>query len=321
MDHLRFNRLRTRFYLGRRHIHTGAGWRCSQHSLTQLEDHVLSASGKSPTRNVSLMMHQPLQSLAQRLFGKDGWRTNLLLALPLGSVAFLLGIWLDPLSGQGNPFDRVVYPILAVTLAALEVVLWRYRHSTQAVLTAVVLISSGFFLSKLIYLLFFAPPALSVQAEMTESFFWIPAVYVISLFIPSRGAARNTTLIFFGSMMLCSVIYTVTFGWTLQTSGVIYALMEMLLAHLILVGATLAFIGHKKRLDCAGVEAQTLRRMVYTDLLTGLPSRLRLDQELGEAIARGETFTVLFIDIDSFKLVNDTLGHSRCSRNLPTACA
>ena len=49
------------------------------------------------------------------------------------------------------------------------------------------------------------------------------------------------------------------------------------------------------------------------DALTGLPNRLMFSQVLAETISRarrdGAAFAVLFIDLDRFKFVNDTLGH------------
>ena len=48
--------------------------------------------------------------------------------------------------------------------------------------------------------------------------------------------------------------------------------------------------------------------------MTGLPNRLSLEQRLSETIAEAELsarrFAVLFVDLDRFKNVNDTLGHN-----------
>jgi diguanylate cyclase (GGDEF)-like protein/PAS domain S-box-containing protein len=54
--------------------------------------------------------------------------------------------------------------------------------------------------------------------------------------------------------------------------------------------------------------------LAQLDVLTGLPNRLLLDDRVTRAIAaahrRGSSLAVLFMDIDRFKRVNDTLGHA-----------
>ncbi len=56
----------------------------------------------------------------------------------------------------------------------------------------------------------------------------------------------------------------------------------------------------------------TLARLAYHDTLTGLPNRTKLVEELSDVLSgSGEDALValLFIDVDRFKTVNDTLGH------------
>ncbi len=58
---------------------------------------------------------------------------------------------------------------------------------------------------------------------------------------------------------------------------------------------------------------EQIRRLAYYDPLTGLPNRLLFSEQLSRAIAHasrhGQQLAVIFVDLDNFKRVNDTLGH------------
>ena len=60
-------------------------------------------------------------------------------------------------------------------------------------------------------------------------------------------------------------------------------------------------------------QEKSLRTMAYYDALTGLPNRLFFNEIMSKTIKKsdhdGSNFAVLFIDIDKFKLINDTYGH------------
>ena len=60
--------------------------------------------------------------------------------------------------------------------------------------------------------------------------------------------------------------------------------------------------------------ANELQHQAFHDLLTGLPNRYRFELELERNIEKANTqcsnFSVLFIDLDGFKEINDSHGHS-----------
>ena len=61
------------------------------------------------------------------------------------------------------------------------------------------------------------------------------------------------------------------------------------------------------------VQEQRIRHQAYHDALTGLPNRTRFGEHLEEALRRskrtGAPLALLFLDLDLFKRVNDSLGH------------
>jgi diguanylate cyclase (GGDEF)-like protein len=52
------------------------------------------------------------------------------------------------------------------------------------------------------------------------------------------------------------------------------------------------------------------RRMAHEDPLTGLPNWRAFDGALDAAVAGGRPFSLLLVDVDHFKTINDTFGHT-----------
>lgn len=70
---------------------------------------------------------------------------------------------------------------------------------------------------------------------------------------------------------------------------------------------------------------EKIRFLAYHDCLTGLPNRLLFTERLSQALTRArkqqKLAGVLFIDLNRFKMINDTLGHSMGDRLLQGVAA
>lgn len=79
-------------------------------------------------------------------------------------------------------------------------------------------------------------------------------------------------------------------------------------------GAVLQYVGLSSDITERWDKEQLIRQMAWHDGLTGLPNRTLLMERLGQSIAKSRResrqIALMFLDLDGFKKVNDTLGHS-----------
>ncbi|WP_187806029.1 EAL domain-containing protein [Aquipseudomonas alcaligenes] len=79
-------------------------------------------------------------------------------------------------------------------------------------------------------------------------------------------------------------------------------------------GTPLQLLGTAQDVSELRVYQQRLHSLAFYDTLTGLPNRElfndRLHQALAQADRHGGQLAVMILDLDNFKMVNDTLGHS-----------
>lgn len=78
-------------------------------------------------------------------------------------------------------------------------------------------------------------------------------------------------------------------------------------------GRIVQSIGFMRDLTLQHAAQKRIEELAFSDALTGLPNRLLLSQRVDTAIAAAHQsdsgFAILFLDLDRFKIINDSLGH------------
>ncbi len=133
---------------------------------------------------------------------------------------------------------------------------------------------------------------------------WLLAIVPAFLFAYYKGWP-GATFVLISAMILLA---TLEVGFSLLTAGdiawwIVGAVTVVLIA--VSLGAGLISDAHRHQTSEA-------LKLAYADPLTGLPNRRVLQMFLSREFAatnRGQSFSIVLLDVDHFKTINDTEGH------------
>ena len=102
--------------------------------------------------------------------------------------------------------------------------------------------------------------------------------------------------------------------WNRRKNGELYAELQNISAVRDEKGQITQYVALCSDITRRKAQEAQLEHMAHYDTLTGLPNRAlqadRLRQAMAQAVRRGLHLALVYIDLDGFKLVNDTLGHA-----------
>lgn len=168
------------------------------------------------------------------------------------------------------------------------------------------------FIIILIYLI----PLFFNQADRSEGLIWLiyifPSVWLPFYFGLKGGfiAAATGTLIH-----VSNEIYITAFGHEVYHMYDIWCTSIITILN-ITVAITIGRLVDKLRLEQYSLQKAIAKMeyMAYHDYLTGLPNRwnfeIKLRIAIEQAVLTNSLLAILFLDLDRFKLINDSLGHA-----------
>jgi diguanylate cyclase (GGDEF)-like protein/PAS domain S-box-containing protein len=110
--------------------------------------------------------------------------------------------------------------------------------------------------------------------------------------------------------------------WNQHKNGEIYAVMETISAVQDAQGKVQQYVALFSDITKIKEHERQLKHIAHFDQLTGLPNRVlladRLRQGMTQAQRRNKKLAVVFLDLDTFKIINDTHGHATGDQLLMT---
>jgi len=140
------------------------------------------------------------------------------------------------------------------------------------------------------------------QAKLSLRLLAGPKLALKGVLVPTRsGAILNLS---FGISIVTAVReYALT--------GADFAATDLAMEMLYLVEAKSVAMGASRKLN-ARLQETTMaaQEEAFTDALTGLKNRRAMDHIMDQFLASQRVFALMHLDLDRFKLVNDTFGHA-----------
>jgi diguanylate cyclase len=236
-----------------------------------------------------------------------------LVLLLLGALGAAISFAQNALSPYGTPsIAGAAVAIFGACLALAGLTRWR-RIDTDR-LERILIAAATLVLAGAIAFGLYATPDGGPQAQnVAAMMLWVPLLFVFCAIAFDGATSLRYSLAIY--VLLVALTLPHAFA-TMSGTGLVdglHFLLQAYLAYAVTIVALYFFSDIEQRAFTMEETARTMRRLANTDALTALANRRQCEEQLASELRRAErysrVFSVLMIDIDGFKELNDRFGH------------
>lgn len=209
--------------------------------------------------------------------------------------------------GRSSTVLRVVFGLNLVFHPIMWVITWRRLLPMRVVEVSCLLFAAGICAACLALGLY--SPHYGASIDIQPLYLWIPTIYVFAFTLSGHRSGLTISLMILTLFVLITLPYLV---WHFdQPYGNFTVQLHVVSA--VLIAAMYFFSSYQRQLQIAQLTVDELARLANTDELTKLANRRRMVEVIESELIRfaryGHAFSIVLIDIDHFKRINDRYGH------------
>lgn len=236
-----------------------------------------------------------------------------------------------------NNSDKI-FELFLLVISAAVCVLWLVEENLEVIfdydrygyfVTLIVLPASfclSFFAKKtpvsrvivfiylVLYLLFLTVITFSQAANsgtiytVASTLQWVPVIYIVSfLFLSTKQAILSAISIYCLMLFLLFLAHAEVFA--LKNTVLQALLLNAALSQGVCIFCLFGVVKLKRTKDASNLHAAQMEKAANIDGLLGIGNRRMLQNELNTMASGFTPFSLLLIDVDHFKAINDTHGH------------
>lgn len=235
-------------------------------------------------------------------------RRVLMAIMALAGLSSALAWVLIEARGAASPVLRGVFG-LNLVFQPIMIAVVRWRLLSMRVVDIICLAFATVVCAACMALRLYSP-AHGGLIDLQALYLWIPVIYVFAFTLAGHGTSLRLSIAILALFIAISLPYLLTRPGDAHVNFTV----QLHTVSAVLIAALYFFSSYQHRFQIAQLTVDQLARLANTDDLTRLANRRRMGEAISSELLRyaryGHVFSLILIDIDHFKAVNDRHGHA-----------